>query len=74
MTAKKIKNFEDAISRLESIIEQLEEGTISLEESVQAFKEGMELTAYCREKLDTAELELKRLVKDSDGSFSLESE
>ena len=74
MTQKKIKNFEEAISRLESIVLQLEEGSISLEESVEVFKEGMELTKYCRDKLDKAELELKKLVKDADGNFSIESE
>ena len=62
------------MSRLESIVLQLEEGSISLEESVEVFKEGMELTKYCRDKLDKAELELKKLVKDADGNFSIESE
>lgn len=74
MTQKKTKNFEEAITRLESIVLQLEEGSISLEDSVEVFKEGMELTRYCRDKLDKAELELKKLVKDADGNFSIESE
>lgn len=74
MAEKKAKNFEEALSRLESIVERLEEGSISLEDSVDAFKQGMELTKYCREKLDKAELELKTLVKDAEGGFSLERE
>lgn len=69
----KVKNFEQAIARLETIVVQLDEGTISLEESVAAFKEGMELTKYCREQLDKAELELKKLVKSDDGTFKLEN-
>jgi len=74
MAQKKIKNFEEALSRLEAIVEQLDEGSVSLEESVEMFKEGMELTKYCREKLDTAELELKKLVKDAGGGYSVETE
>lgn len=67
-----VKNFEEAIARLETIVAQLETGTVSLEESVAVFKEGMELTKYCRDRLDTSELELKKLVKTENGNFKLE--
>ena len=69
----KAKNFEEAIARLEAIVAQLDEGALSLEESVAAFKEGMELTKYCRGQLDKAELEFKKLVKLDDGTFKLEN-
>jgi len=59
----KIKSFEEAITRLEKIVAELESGSVSLEESVAFFKEGMELTQYCRERLTKAELELKSFMQ-----------
>ncbi len=77
MAQKKIKNFEEALARLEAIVEQLEDGTVSLEESVEVFKEGIEAVEFSdcvNEKLDKAELELKKLVKNAEGDFLIETE
>ena len=44
--------FEDALSSLESIVEKLERGELSLEESLAAFEEGIRLSRMCSKKLD----------------------
>lgn len=59
------KNFEEALERLQEIVEKLEAGEVSLEESVHAFEEGQKLSIYCQHKLKAAEESLKKLVKNS---------
>ncbi len=59
------KNFEEALARLQELVEKLEAGEVSLEESVQAFEEGQKLSVYCQHKLKAAEASLKKLVKNS---------
>jgi len=64
--------FESAMKRLEEIVSQLENGDISLEESIKLFEEGMRLAQFCHEKLNQAEKKLMKLVKKEDGTFQLE--
>jgi exodeoxyribonuclease VII small subunit len=59
------KNFEEALERLEALVEKLEAGEVSLEESVEAFEEGQKLSVYCQHKLKAAEASLKKLIKNS---------
>lgn len=66
------KSFEEALQKLEEIVSRLENGDIPLEESINIFKEGVELTKFCKEKLNEAETQLKKLVKDENGNFQLE--
>jgi exodeoxyribonuclease VII small subunit len=61
------RTLESAMNRLEEIVEILDKGEISLEESLKAFEEGMELSKYCAGKLTEAENKLKILVKKDDG-------
>lgn len=63
--SKGIKNlkFEQALERLEKMIEKLEEGDLPLEESLKIFEEGMELTRFCEEKLTEAEGKIEILTK-----------
>jgi len=58
--------FEKAFSRLESIVEKLEQGESSLDESVKLFEEGSELIRLCTGKLNQAEERLQKLVQDGD--------
>ncbi len=51
---KEIK-FEQAMARLEKIVENLEEGELSLEEALQKFEEGIGLSRFCAKKLDEAQ-------------------
>ncbi|RKY80537.1 exodeoxyribonuclease VII small subunit [candidate division KSB1 bacterium] len=58
--------FEEAFARLESIVEILGSGEVSLEKSLELFEEGMELTGFCSDKLNKAELKIQKLVKEKD--------
>jgi len=65
------KTFEQAIEKLEAIVDELEQGDLPLEETIKKFEEGMELSKFCTDKLNQAEQKLKKLVKTEDG-FQLE--
>jgi exodeoxyribonuclease VII small subunit len=65
------KTFEDALLRLETIVEQLERGDVPLEESIKLYEEGIQLSRVCAEKLNRAELTIKKLAKDLEGNFKL---
>ena len=52
---KQYKDFESALTRLEEITERLESGEIKLEESIELYSEGVEIAAYCSQKLSEAE-------------------
>ena len=71
--AKKEKNqtFEDALSRLETLVEKMESGEGTLEQSLDWFDEGMSLIKSCRQELESAEQKVKELIKNSDGGHSL---
>lgn len=66
------KSFEEALKRLEEIVSKLESGSATLDESVAAFKEGIDLVKYCSSRLDAAEQSVKQLVQDGGGGFRLE--
>lgn len=59
---KKPINYEEAVNKLEDIIRRLEEGELSLEQSIQLFTEGMELVKTCNKYLDQAEEKIKILI------------
>ncbi|CAG0984731.1 MAG: exodeoxyribonuclease VII small subunit [Anaerolinea sp.] len=54
-------DFEEAYRELGEIITQLEEGDLSLDESVRLYERGRTLTALCESLLDKAELRISRL-------------
>jgi exodeoxyribonuclease VII small subunit len=65
-------NFEDSLKKLESIVSQLEQGDLALEDSLKLFEEGVSLSAVCKQELDAAEGKVQMLVKQRDGSQKLE--
>jgi len=65
-------NFEDALKRLETIVEELESGELSLEDSIARYEEGMRLSRGLTQKLDEAEKRIERLVENPDGSTATE--
>lgn len=69
-TGSKELKFEDALDRLENIISMLQEGDLSLEESLDFFQEGTVLVKACHEKLENAETKVSILLKDSEGKIS----
>ena len=72
--AKKDKQieFEEAFKRLEDIVNKMESGDLSLEESMTLFEEGIKLTETCKSRLEAAEQKIQLLTKDSDGNLALE--
>lgn len=67
--AKRKQSFEEALSKLESLAEQIERGEIGLEESISKYEEGMALVKQCREILARAELKVQELQERSDGTL-----
>ncbi len=63
-------SFEESLRRLQAIVEALEKGDITLDDTLTKFEEGMKLVDACHAKLDEAEKKLKILVKNADGTFS----
>ena len=61
-------SYEQAITRLEEIVKQMEQGNAPLEESLKLFEEGTALIAQCAKQLDEAELKVVRLMKGPDGN------
>jgi len=61
----KSTKFEDALGELEELIETLESGEQSLEESLVQFERGMKLSKFCQQSLTDAEKKIKILVADN---------
>lgn len=55
-------DFEKQLTALEAVVERLEQGDLSLEESVQLFEEGMRLSEACKKELEVAEGKIQLLV------------
>jgi len=58
-------DFETALSELESLVERMEAGELSLEESLNAFERGVKLTRHCQNALTNAELKVKVLTEQN---------
>lgn len=65
------KTFEASLAELEKIVEQLENGDLALEESLQLFEKGVKLSRECRERLSEAERRIEVLMKDGSGNLTL---
>jgi exodeoxyribonuclease VII small subunit len=65
-------NFEQAMEKLEKIVEDLESGELSLEDSVKSFEKGIELSKLCKKKLESAENRVKKIVEKAEGDLDLE--
>ena len=66
MANKKALDFEEALTELEVLVEQMEEGDLSLEDSLEAFERGIKLTRECQKHLSEAEKKVKLLVGEGD--------
>ena len=65
-------SFEQSLKKLETIVEQLEKGDLTLEDSLKLFEQGVDLSAVCKKELDEAESKVQTLIKQRDGSFKTE--
>ncbi len=64
--------FDDALVQLETIVQQLENGNLPLEESMKAFERGVELGKFCNEKLTSAEKKIEMLTRQPDGTANVQ--
>jgi exodeoxyribonuclease VII small subunit len=64
--------FENAMKRLEGIVEALERGDLGLDEALKKFQEGIKLSKFCSNKLDEAERKISILLKDEEGNIGEE--
>ena len=80
MSDKKEKNneidfddldFETALEKLEKVVDDLEEGGLSLDKTLAEFSQGMKLLKFCNQKLDKAEKKIELMLKE-DGEFKEE--
>ena len=69
--AKSVPSFEDALARLESIVESMESGAVPLAELLAKFEEGNALLKTCEARLKEAELKIDQLKKAKDGTTTL---
>ena len=65
------ESFESSLRRLEKIVESLEQGNVPLDGAMKMYEEGIELSKSCIEKLQQAELKLKKLSKKINGNFEI---
>ena len=64
MSEKIEMTYEQAVSELEEIISKLESGEASLDDSIALYSRGMELSKFCKEKLDAIEKKISSLSQD----------
>jgi exodeoxyribonuclease VII small subunit len=60
-------NFEDSLAELETLVQQMEQGDLTLEDSLAAFERGISLTRGCQTALAQAEQKVNVLVQDAQG-------
>ncbi len=67
---KKAIDFEQSLEMLEGLVNRMEQGEMTLEESLQAFETGIALTRECQARLAAAELQVTKLI-ESQGNVEL---
>ncbi|MFH0762339.1 MAG: exodeoxyribonuclease VII small subunit [Candidatus Omnitrophota bacterium] len=63
--------FEEALKKLEKIVDDLEKGDLSLDEALKKYQEGIELSRVCSQRLETAKKRIDFLAKNKKGDFEL---
>lgn len=61
------EKFEESINKLEEIVRQLEDGNVSLDESLSLFEQGIKLSKSCQKMLDNAEKKVSVLISSPEG-------
>ncbi|QEY17831.1 exodeoxyribonuclease VII small subunit [Cellvibrio sp. KY-GH-1] len=69
---KKNIDFEQSLSTLESLVNRMEQGDMTLEESLQSFEAGIALTRECQARLAAAEQQVNKLIEDQ-GNITLQT-
>jgi exodeoxyribonuclease VII small subunit len=65
-------DFEKSMDELEKIVNDLESGSLTLDDSIRAFERGVELSKLCQKRLEAAEERVKKLLEKSNGEFDVE--
>ena len=65
------QDFAATVAQLETIVERLESGELSLEDALTAFEQGVRLTRDAQQRLDSAELKVRALSEDPDGKLAV---
>lgn len=65
MARKKPVDFEQSLSELQALVERLESGELSLEQSLTAFEQGVVLTRDCQQALTLAEQKVQQLIEQN---------
>jgi exodeoxyribonuclease VII small subunit len=63
--------FEEHLTQLETVVERLEKGDLTLDESVRLFEEGMKLSQACKAELEQAEGRVQVLVEGKGGTMQV---
>ncbi len=63
--------FEEALKKLEKIVENLEDGSLSLDDALEKYEEGIKLSKLCAKKLEAAKKKVEILLKSEDGTVDL---
>lgn len=61
--------FEQALKRLEKIVEELEKGELALDDALKYYEEGIKLSGFCTKKLEETERKVEVLTKNESGGF-----
>ena len=61
-------SFEEAMSELEDVVQKLEQGKVSLEDSITLYERGSKLKLHCQEKLKAAEEKVRMITLGDDGA------
>ncbi len=68
MKVSKTISFEEALQQLQSVVERLESGQLSLDDALAQFEHGIKLSRQCSQLLDQAETKVKLLLQDAAGN------
>src|SRR5213080_4941273 len=72
-TAAQELNFENAMDRLEAIVEQMETGKLTLEDLIVRYEEGMNLVKVCQERLTNAEEKIEIIARNNAGKRTVKN-
>ena len=65
-----MKSFENSMNELREIVDKLQSGNLSLEDSIKLFQEGTKLISYSHKKLDEIQKKVKILTEEKDGEIT----
>jgi exodeoxyribonuclease VII small subunit len=65
MAKKEEMTFEESLKKLEEIVKDLENGNVQLDDAINKFKEAMDLSKTCNEKLKSAEENVNKILKEN---------